>query len=204
MPNAQEILRSLQSIANNHVKVAILWHIVFYLALVLFISSWRPNGQLFVLILALPLLSVALFAWIAGNPFNGTLFSLLAVLVIVFGLKTSPEPVAVAAWPYLVIGMVMVVFGLVYPHFLQTESVFKYLYASPAGLIPCPTLSIVIGLLLIFNGTGFQSFSLALVIFGLFYGFFGVFKLGVRLDSFLIMGVITLLIKYLSQVGKAI
>jgi len=65
------------------------------------------------------------------------------------------------------------------------------------GLIPCPTLSLLIGFLLLYNGFGSQAVTLTFVIAGLFYGIFGVLKLGVYLDIFLVFGSITLVIKYI-------
>jgi len=63
-------------------------------------------------------------------------------------------------------------------------------------LIPCPTLSILMGLLLLYNGFGSQSKTITFIAFGLFYGIFGVLKLSVYLDIFLILGSITLLVRY--------
>jgi hypothetical protein len=91
----------------------------------------------------------------------------------------------------------MIVFGMIYPHFINPDSFLKYLYGSPVGLIPCPTLSILIGFLLLYNGLGSQSLTLTFVIFGLFYGIFGVLKLAVYLDIFLVFGTISLLVKYI-------
>jgi hypothetical protein len=139
---------------------------------------------------------VAIFAWLSGNPFNGILFTIMAILIIIFGLKASNQPIQISQVPFLVIGIMMIVFGLVYPHFINAGSFLKYYYASPAGLIPCPTLSILIGFLLLYNGFGSQSIMLAFIVFGLFYGLFGVFKLAVHLDVFLILGSIALLVKF--------
>jgi uncharacterized membrane protein HdeD (DUF308 family) len=133
---------------------------------------------------------------LSGNPFNGILFSILTVLIIIFGLRASGQPVQTSQIIFMVIGIMMIIFGLVYPHFVNTDSVFKSLYASPVGLIPCPTLSILIGFLLLYNGFGSQSLTLTFIIFGLFYGLFGVLKLAVYLDIFLVFGTITLLVKY--------
>jgi hypothetical protein len=83
-----------------------------------------------------------------------------------------------------------------YPHFINVNSFFEYLYASPVGLIPCPTLSILIGIILIFNPLGSPANTLSFIVFGLFYGLFGVFKLGVVIDVFLIFGSLSLLVKY--------
>jgi hypothetical protein len=96
----------------------------------------------------------------------------------------------------MVIGILMIVFGLVYPHFISSDSFIKYFYASPVGLIPCPTLSILIGFLLVYNGFGSHSLTFTFIVFGLFYGIFGVLKLAVYLDIFLVFGTIALIVKY--------
>jgi hypothetical protein len=97
---------------------------------------------------------------------------------------------------------VMVIFGLVYPHFLENGSPVRYLVAAPTGLVPCPTLSLVIGLALIFSGFHSQATMLILVVAGLFYGIFGAFRLGVTLDLFLLFGTVSLLFQYLLILKK--
>ena len=79
----------------------------------------------------------------------------------------------------------------IYPHFLVGPAA-SYLYASPAGLLPCPTLAIAIGFALLGNGLGSRPWSLTLAAVGLFYGLFGVFRLGVYLDIALVGGAIAL------------
>ncbi len=197
MPKTQEIIASLHSLANDYSVIAIIWHILFYFLIAFLIAKWNPSNKLLGVLICLPLLSVAVFAWIAGNPFNGTLFSLMAILIFIFGLRASSEPVTLSTFPYYLIGILMIAFGLIYPHFLNTESLFKYFYASPLGLVPCPTLSLLIGFVLLYNGLGSNSISIAFIVFGLFYSVFGVFKLGVYLDLGLLFGTITLLVKYL-------
>jgi hypothetical protein len=196
MPKTEEIINGLQSIVNDYTTFAIVWHALFYFLLAALIVKWQPSNKLLGLLICLPLLSVAVFAWISGNPFNGILFSVITILVIIFGFKTSNQPIQMSQVPFMVIGILMIVFGLVYPHFINAGSFLKYLYASPAGLIPCPTLSILIGFLLLYNGLGSQSITLTFIAFGLFYGIFGVLKLAVYLDVFLIFGSIALLVKY--------
>jgi hypothetical protein len=68
-----------------------------------------------------------------------------------------------------------------------------YLYAAPTGVVPCPSLSLVVGFALLSGGLGSRAWSLALAIAGLFYGLFGVARLGVRLDIVLVGGSAALL-----------
>lgn len=196
MPKTDEILNGLQSIANDYQTFAIIWHAIFYFLLIVLIAKWQPSNKLFGILLCLPLISVALFAWLSGNPFNGFIFSLMAVLIFIFGFRASDHPVQLSQLPFMITGILMIVFGLVYPHFLGADSFFKYLYSSPGGLIPCPTLSILIGFLLLYNGFGSHPITITFIAIGLFYGVFGVLKLAVYLDILLILGSITLLIKY--------
>jgi len=202
MLKSQEIISGLYSIANDNSLFAIIWHVIIYFLLLALVAKWMPSNRLLGTLICLPLFTVAAFAWFSGNPFNGSLFAVLAILILVFGLKTSLQPVSLSQLPFVIIGIIMIIFGLVYPHFIETNSIFKYLYASPVGLIPCPTLSILIGFVLLFNGFGSQSITLTFIIAGLFYGFFGAFRLGVYLDLFLIFGTLTLSAKYILSMLK--
>ena len=196
MPKTQDILAGLHTIANNYKVFAIIWHVIFYGLIIALVLNWMPSNRLLGTLLCIPLFSVAIFAWLTGNPFNGTLFSIAVILILIFGLRVSSLAIGVSPLPFLLIGIIMVVFGLVYPHFIETGSVFNYLYASPVGLIPCPTLAILIGFILVFNGFGSLSITLIFIIFGLFYGIFGALRLKVHLDIFLIFGSLAQLIKY--------
>jgi hypothetical protein len=92
----------------------------------------------------------------------------------------------------LIAGSGMVLFGWFYPHFLETSSLVPYVYAAPTGLIPCPTLSMLTGLILMLRGLGSRTFSFVFAALGLFYGMFGVVRLGVWLDLVLLIGSLVL------------
>ncbi len=197
MPKTEEILFGLQKIVNDYSTIAIIWHIILFALFAALIFKWLPSNRLCGILICLPVLSVAVLAFLSGNPFNGIIFSLLAVLLLIFGLRATSQPIQTSQIFYMVIGILMIGFGLMYPHFIAADSFLKYLYASPVGLIPCPTLSIIIGFLLLYNGFGSQSLTLTLVIFGLFYGIFGVLKLAVYIDIFLVFGSASILFKYI-------
>jgi len=71
------------------------------------------------------------------------------------------------------LGVAMIAFGWLYPHFLTFGPVTRYLVAAPMGLIPCPTLSLVIGFALLAGGLSSRAWSIVLAVVGLFYGLFG-------------------------------
>lgn len=140
------------------------------------------------ILLALPLVSVSILAWTHANPFNGASFALVAIALLVIAGRFSREAVEIAPARVAVPGALLIGFGWVYPHFLQNASPLDYLYAAPTGLIPCPTLSIVIGFTLVLGGLRSRSWCLVLAIMGLFYGIFGAVRLGVGIDWILALG----------------
>jgi hypothetical protein len=142
----------------------------------------------------MPLLSVSFFAWIHNNPFNGVVFLLSAIALALVGLRLPNEKVQSAPTCGLIFGILMVIFGWIYPHFLESGSWINYLYAAPTGLIPCPTLSITIGFALLANGISSRLWSILLAMIGLFYGVFGAFRLGVHIDIGLFLGALILFI----------
>lgn len=203
MPTNNEILEGLKTISNNYSMVSIYWHIVIYIAIVVILTKiWKPSIRMVVMFLILPLVTVAILAWVNGNPFNGLLFSLLTVLFLIYGFKLTQERIKYSTLFYRISGILLLLFGLWYPHFLVTDSIWEYLYAAPTGLIPCPTLSIAIGIALIFNGFNSNPLRIILLCFGGFYALFGIFKLGVYLDAGLLIGTIILLLHFLMNPAR--
>ena len=140
MPKTEEIINGLQTIVNEYSTFAIIWHAVLYLLLAALIAKWQPSNRLFGLLICLPLLSVAVFAWLSGNPFNGILFSLMTVLIFVFGFKASNQPITISQVPFMVVGIMMILFGLVYPHFIKCRFFLKISLCITCRTHPMPNL----------------------------------------------------------------
>jgi len=204
MPSVRDILASLHAIANQHLSFAILWHALFYLALAGLAGNWRPSNRMMGLLLVFPAVSVAVLSWTSGNPFNATLFGMVVVLTGFFTYRTDKETIQWSTQPFHGVGLLLVIYGLVYPHFLDTGSYYTYLFAAPVGLIPCPTLAVMTGFLLMMNGLGSRPLASIVAAFGLFYGTFGILRLGIWLDAGLLAGALTLLVFVLgSRIASA-
>ncbi len=192
MPSQQAILDGLTVITNDWRALAIAWHIVVGAGLVAFISGWRPRKQFAGVLLAMPLAAVSILAWVSGNPFNGLVFAIFTVVLVGIAIRLPAGFVSVGNTASVVRGVMLLAFGWAYPHFVQSGSWATYLYAAPLGLIPCPTLSAVIGAGLTMNGLQSRAWSMTLAVLGLFYGLFGVIRLGVTMDLILLAGAILL------------
>lgn len=195
MPAGGDIINNLTAISNQWTVVAIFWHVYFGMLAVQLLLAYRPRKRFFTLLVAAPLVSVGVLAWDSGNPFNAATFAALVILLLVTAFRLPSERITIASPLWVVFGIVMFAFGWLYPHFLVSESPLRYLYAAPTGLVPCPTLSIVIGLALIFRGLDSLAWSAPLGMAGAFYGLFGAVHLGIPIDAVLIFGSVCLLVQ---------
>jgi len=194
MPTPEQILSGLALAANNYMILSILWHVISLAFLIYILIGKRPSSRLVMAGLTIPLISVGVVALLVSNPFNVIVFLAFSVILWIIIVRQSNEPITVR-WDVLsVAGFILVLFGLFYPHFLEDATFVNYLYAAPVGLIPCPTLALVIGFTLMFHGFGSKKWMWYLACIGLFYGIFGVFRLKVYLDTVLLAGALVLFI----------
>jgi hypothetical protein len=193
MPAPEEILQGLRYIANHYKYFAVFWHLYALSAAVLLIAGSRPNKGMAGFALSLPLFSVSFSAFISENPFNALVFFLLGILLLASVAKTRRKKTGIYFNINFVAGILLVITGFVYPHFLKTETFFLYLIASPGGLIPCPTLMMVSGFTLILTGFSGKMWQYILSAACLFYGITGVFYLGMYIDVILIAAAAVLL-----------
>jgi hypothetical protein len=188
MPSADAILRGLSATANEFQWLAFAWHVLLVGFLVAVAAGWRPSQRSAGFLLAPPFVSVSLLAWRAGNPFNGTTMAALAVGLSLTGARLPLSPIGFAAPMLTVVGLLMILFGATYPHFLAASAWYDYVHSAPLGLVPCPTLSVAIGIALLFGLFRSAAWTIVLAIGGVFYGVFGVAMLGVSLDLGLVAG----------------
>ncbi len=194
MPTPADILAGLTRIATGWSALAIAWHAGIGALLIALLAGWRPSRALLGALMTLPLLSVSALAWLDGNPFNATVFVTAAIAVLTMSAAMPGVRISLSTPGYLVAGLAMIGFGWIYPHFLEDGPAWRYIYAAPTGLVPCPTVSAVIGFTLLTRGLGSRAVSLLLAALGLFYGVFGALHLGVHLDIGLAVGAAALAI----------
>jgi hypothetical protein len=187
MPTPQVILDSAAAIANDWRWLAIAWHAVFIAVL---IGTWwrRPLARTVASLMIAPVISVAALAWWSGNPFTGSVLACLALLMAIITRRLQTATMAAGNSAEVAAGVVLAALGLVYPHFLRAESWVEYLYAAPFGLVPCPTLTTLVGVSLLAGSFGSRPWAAAIAGASLIYGVIGVAVLGVWIDAVLIAG----------------
>jgi hypothetical protein len=188
MPSAEAILTGLTAIANDWRGLATGWHVWLAIVAMAVAGGWRPPLRTAGVFLAAPLASVALLGWVYGNPFNGLVMAALTAALITAACRASSTPIEFDSLAWLARGGALIIFGATYPHFVAADSPTAYVTAAPFGLLPCPTLSVVIGATLVLSNLDTRLWSMALLVAGSLYGAIGVFRLDVQLDWGLLVG----------------
>ena len=202
-PTPEEIISNLTELENAWRPLAIIWHIYFAAFAIAFLYGVRPSKRISGVLLALPFASVSILAWSIMNPVNGIAFALISILLIGVSVKLPQEKAQIAPLSAMIPGILMFIFGWIYPHFLDPSSSLSFLHSSPVGIIPCATLSIGIGITMILKSLGSRKTTVILGISGILYGITGVVQLGVTIDLILLLGSIVLLIfAFIKRNGK--
>jgi hypothetical protein len=191
MPTSEAIVMASAAIAQNGMMLAMLWH-VFFGGLVVAAFTRAISQRTLAWLLVPPFASVSAVAWAAGNPVNGGFFAALSLTLAALTVRLPDERIRVAPSPAFVAGLVLLSFGWFYPHFLGTSDWAQYAVAAPLGLLPCPTLSAAIGVVLMFGIYRTRSWAITIAGASAVYGAMGVFWLGVAIDVVLLAGAVVL------------
>lgn len=189
MPTSSTILEQLAAATNQLTWLAIAWHIAILAIAVVLGQGWRSARRQAALLLVTPALSVGVVATVYGAWFNAVSFGVLAlVLLLMTGALEQRWRVRGPLWSkYL--GIAMIAYGFCYPHFVD-GAWYRSLYAAPVGVVPCPTLAVIIGFTLLSRGSRSRAIPTALAAWAAFYALFGIVILGVVLDLGLLVGAI--------------
>jgi hypothetical protein len=192
LPTPDAILAELTALARDGRPLAVLWHAWLAAMTFLLLSGWRPPARRLARLLLPPLVSVAALSAIAGNPFNSIILTTLAVALARTTSRLPVTAVRFDAPAWVAAGTALIALGWVYPYFLPGASWMTYLYASPFGVLPCPTLSVAIGVTLAFANCRSFRWSATLALAGILYGAVGLFALDVMLDGVLLLAALAL------------
>jgi hypothetical protein len=190
MPPTEEILRSLKFISENYITVSIVWHLLVYFSfLLLFFQRRKPTKRTSGFLMTLPIFSVAVISALSANFFNAIVFFIIGLLIFIFCFRLSRNSGFNSPWFIKLAGIIFILSACLYPHF--SENLSLIFLTAPIGVIPCPTLLLVIGVTLIVGPLS-QKWTIVLICAALFYGLFGMIRLKVNIDVVLLLTLIPL------------
>jgi len=192
MPSAERILSGLSQVSNDAAPLAMAWHAILFLAITALLLGWRPSRRTAACLSTIPLASVSALAFAFGNAFNGVVFAGLFAALSILGARLGTQRVELSGSYVAALGGMLIAFAWTYPHFLRTSSALVHFVAAPLGLVPCPSLALVIGFALLARGFGARAWPAIVAAAGAFYGLFGAAVLGVHIDLVLLLGAVAL------------
>jgi hypothetical protein len=186
--SAENIINYLAAISNQNLWLNSLIHLLVIIAIGAIFGGGKRNYHHRVVdgVIFLLFSSVAINAAIYGNPFHFITFALLALFAFIELFKNKNEFKILRLNIRSIVAFIFVVIGFLYPDFVETTPVALLLF-SPAGIVPCPTLLITLGMLtLAYPKVNIPQYTITALV-GACYGLIGVFKLNVYLDIALIL-----------------
>lgn len=192
----EDISRMLEKITMDLAMLALINHVIF-LALLIPALLFRKIRSLFLAILLLFLSgSAAIVSIIYAIPPNIIIFVTIFILAaIAFMKKDLHFDFKECRTVTKIIGIAALIFSFYYLHWIETNLFVNALFYSPLGIVNCPTLLAVCGLLCFLKKPGsilLEYFSAAVTCY---FGFFGLMRLGAYVDIILIVCSLYLLLR---------
>jgi len=196
MKAPEAITSMLETVAREAKPYAAFVHLLFLAVLGLGLLVGRLRNLLFSLFIAFISLSAAIFGVAYVIAPNVILFATFFVLILrawlngklnfVFG-NTAPVS--------LCFGALGLVFGFWYLHWVESPVWLNALFASPLGVVNCPTMVTVCGFLCLSQKPRSALLEAAVGTVTLYFGFFGIFRLGAYVDVVLVLCALFLLVR---------
>ncbi len=186
--NPDSVLNYLEMISNKNIYLNLTMHMITMLSVasLYFISSQKMRTKLFNGLILILTASVTVNAFINGNPFHLVTFAVLTGVALMELVKEKNKVIVPSKSVRTGIALMFLLLGIWYPEFVATNY-FAHLLLSPMGIIPCPTLIVILSLFA-FNPQGIGKLEYITVLtMGVVYALIGVFVLKVYLDIVLLL-----------------
>lgn len=183
--NPESVLNYLSMVSNQNIYLNLIMHVITFLSIpsIFLLQNIRMQKVVFNGLVCILTLTVTVNAFINGNPFHMATFAILSVIAfieLIFGRHQVLISASNNATIFIV--FIFLFIGVWYPEFVHTNSL-AMLFVSPLGIVPCPTLIVVLSLFTL-NSSGIGKLQyFATIIIGAVYALIGVFILKVYLDA---------------------
>lgn len=196
MKTPEAITSMLENISKEVKSYSVFVHILFLVIVALGLLIGKIRNSLFSLFIAYLSLSATIISVKYMIAPNIIIFGMFFVLIIHayltknlnFGLKNI-APVN------LFFGILGLVFGFWYLHWVESPIWLNALLYSPLGAVNCPTMVTICGFLCLSQKPRSAILEAAVALITLYFGFFGIFRLGACVDVALILCALFLIVR---------
>jgi hypothetical protein len=199
----ETVAAMLMQVSTDLQRYSAFVHILFLAVAVLGLLAARARTTLFVAFIAFLSLSATVVAVRYAIVPNIVVFATLSVLIAhAYLTKNLNLQLEHPPLPDLLFGIPALIFGFWYLHWVQSPIWLNALLYSPLGAVNCPTLVTICGFLCLTQQPRSAPLEAALALATLYFGFFGLFRLGAYVDVVLIVCALYLIVRLGSAVGS--
>lgn len=196
MKSPEEITSMLSNVTDQLRTFSAIAHIIFLVVIVTGLILKKVRGTLFFLFIAFLSLSATVIAIKYVILPNIIIFTMFFVLIINAYFKKQLNFELENLKPVnLFFGIIGMVFGFWYLHWVESPIWLNALYNSPLGIVTCPTMVTICGFLCLTEKPRSVMLEATVALITLYFGFFGVFRLGAYIDIMLIVCALFLILR---------
>ena len=200
MKTPEDITLMLENISKEVRIFSAFVHIIFLLVIGLGLLVKQIRNRLFSLFMAFLSLSATIVSVKYLIAPNIIIFALFFVLIIHAYLTKSLNFALKNIAPInLFFGILGLVFGFWYLHWVESPVWWNAFLYSPLGAVNCPTMVTLCGFLCLSQKPRSALLEAAVALITLYFGFFGIFRLGAYVDVALIICALFLIMRLGSQ-----
>lgn len=191
---AESMVNYLIMVSNRNISINLLIHTIIFLSLIVIFFAKDNKLRKYSIYFSILTLSgsVLINAICGGNKFHIITFALI-FLTILFGIITNNEQFNRPEKNInTVFSIIFLIIGIWYPEFVEANAL-TYFFVSPMGIVPCPTLIAIIGLMSLYYDK-VKIIQFMIIFMGSIYGIIGTFVFKVYFDIWLIAAVAYLLL----------
>ncbi len=188
MKTPEAITSMLENVSKEVKTYSAFVHILFLLAIGLGLPVRKIRNSVFSLFIAFLSLSAAVISVKYVIAPNVIIFGMVFVLMIhAYLAKKLNFDLKNTAPVDLFFGILGLVFGFWYLHWVESPVWLNAFLYSPLGAANCPTLVAICGFLCLSQEPRSALLEAAVALITLYFGFFGIFRLGAYVDVSLIL-----------------
>ena len=196
MKTPEAITSMLQNISKEVKSYSAFVHILFLVVIGLGLLVKKIRNSLFSLFIAFLSLSATIISVKYVIAPNIIIFAMFLVLIIhAYLTKNLNFDLKNIAPVNLVFGIIGMVFGFWYLHWVQSPVWLNALLYSPLGAVNCPTMVTICGFLCLSQKPRSAILEAPVALTTLYFGFFGIFRLGAYVDVALIICALFLIVR---------
>ena len=207
MRTPAEITRMLEAVSRETRSYSTFMHLLFLAVIGLGLAAKRMRNTLFSFFIAFLSLSATviavMYAIVPNVVIFGTFFALILHAWFSKSLNFDFEHIAPVSVSFGTLGLI---FGFWYLHWVESPVWLNALVSSPLGVVNCPTMATICGFCFLSLSRKPRSAMLeaTVALMTLYFGFFGIFKLGAYVDVTLILCALFLIVRLGSYVPQRI